>query len=264
MKQIQLLLLCLFLLTNLHAQVTIGIVEDPADGALLQLKDIVEVTNGDKNAEKGLLIPRVSLVDYKSLEPLISNATEEKKEEHIGLIVYNLTLNTHLKPGIVVWNGIGWDNINSNDVTANFSTDVKKMIYLSDMAKPAKTVTFKSIEISMKEGITHRHYTFPQFRMTDPYKPAGLDTIKYSYQITQYWHELKSLGYSNDVDTKSFNASNYSGYQNFSNNDMGAEERNEVWLYNEETDEIFHIHFLIMGEDTSVSYKIYAIFVEQL
>jgi hypothetical protein len=110
-KKITGMLFCLGILSGLSAQVTIGIAEDPAEGALLQLKDIVKAAKGGENAKKGLLMPRVGLVDYMNLDPMFPTATPEQKKEHAGLIVYNLTENDNLQEGIMVWNGEMWNLI---------------------------------------------------------------------------------------------------------------------------------------------------------
>jgi hypothetical protein len=262
--KIKLLLLFLCLLPALRAQVTIGIVEEPAEGALLQLKSIANAALDNKNAEKGLLIPRVELKNYRSLEPFISNASPEKMKEHVGLIVYNLTQDTHLKAGIAVWNGSEWDNIKSNETKIkDTDMEVKKTLYDSTSPIESDSVSANSIEISMREGKSQKYYAFPQFRITDLYKPSGNDSLKYQYQTAQYWTNKDSKGYSNDVEVRSFGAGNYSVYQNFIDSDMSVNERNEVWMYDEKDNKIFHIEFFVMGKSTENDTKIYAIFVEQ-
>lgn len=114
---------------TLHSQVTIGMGEKPADGALLQLKQ----TGGTgTNASKGLGMPRVRLTDPKNLYPMFAvdpslevqtpndqyNTTEKKSEQdalHIGLLVYNTNKCSDPRGnslGLNVWDGAQWVSIN--------------------------------------------------------------------------------------------------------------------------------------------------------
>lgn len=119
--------------TYLKAQVTIGNSERPAEGALLQLKNISGVINQDANATKGLLLPRVNLESQVDLYPMYNDKKEyyetnkiDVDKQHIGLIVYNLKdmripdshcdpirldKEDQLIPGPVIWNGEKWENL---------------------------------------------------------------------------------------------------------------------------------------------------------
>lgn len=106
-----------------YAQVTIGAQKAPANGALLQLK---ENENIGANSTKGLMMPRVGLVDVASLEPLASD-TEAK--QHIGAVVFNTTKGmleptsacdptptiSGLTKGLKVWSGDEWEDITSEN-----------------------------------------------------------------------------------------------------------------------------------------------------
>ncbi|MDR2087085.1 MAG: hypothetical protein LBP72_07905 [Dysgonamonadaceae bacterium] len=258
--KINLFLLCLYLFPNLQAQVSIGIIEAPAEGALLQLKSIAGAAKGGKNAKEGLLMPRVKLVDHLSLEPIISNASDSEKKEHAGLIVYNLTDTSYLKKGLVVWNGIEWNSIKNKEVSENAGMDVKKILYNNTLPLPNKSVPFHSIETRLEKGINRPHYALPQFKVTDSYKPAAGTTRDYEYYVTQYWQNSSQSGYSNEVNIQKVSNSNY---MDFTNSDMSMEERNEVWMYDNTSKEIFHIQLFVMGENSPTATKIYAILVEQ-
>jgi hypothetical protein len=266
--KIKLLLLCLYLFPNLHAQVNIGTVELPADGAMLQLKSITGATAGGKNAEEGLLLPRVALVNHTSLEPAVTGASEKEMKEHAGLVVYNLTENAHLTKGLAVWSGTQWSCIRNQEMTANTGMDVKKNLYSDTQPNPNNSVVFHSIEVNMKPSNTV-YYGIPQFRVTDSFKPTGAETGIYEYQITQYWNEdvnKEGDGYSNQIFKKEFNAASHSTYTNLDFNGTGAMsplERNEVWMYDDTNSTIFHIQFFVMGENTLLAKKTYAILVEQ-
>jgi hypothetical protein len=276
--KIKLLFLCLYLFPSLHAQISIGVIEAPANGALMQLKSIAGAAPGAKNADGGLLLSRVSLTDYMSLEPAVSNAvSDEEKKEHAGLVVYNLTENTHLAKGISVWNGTQWNCIANKEITASTGVNVKKFLYNSAEPDPDKTVLLHSIEINMKprSGSTPPtpHYAVPQFRVADSYQPAAQTSRMYEYQLTQYWGETLGVsydGYSNNRLKASFDNADYATYVKFDNRSTGEStgsmspsERNEIWMYDETSNEIFHIQLFEMGEDTATAPKIYAILVEQ-
>jgi hypothetical protein len=260
-KKIKLLLLCLTVFPCLYAQVTIGIAEDPAEGALLQLKDIVAAATGGKNAGKGLLMPRVQLVSHTDLAPMIAEATEAQRKEHTGLVVYNLTENQALKTGIMVWNGEMWNHIRDRETVQN-EMDVKKTLYASTAPQVNQSVSNHDIEATMALGKNGPDYALPQFRLTGP--PSNPNVRKYQYQMAQYWQQSTNNGYSNDVSTASFDSSNYPDYRDFmSGNDMSPEERNEVWLFDDNSNDIFHIQFLAIGVKGAATTKVYAALVER-
>jgi hypothetical protein len=258
--KIKLLLLCLYLFPSLHAQVNIGTVEVPAEGALLQLKSIAGAAKGGENAKEGLLLPRVSLVDYQRLDPTVLNATNEEKKEHIGLVVYNLTENANLAKGIAVWNGTRWNCITTKEINKNIGTNIKKNLYGSTMAQVNRTVVANSIEATMTlTPSAPSYFCVPQFRSTD-----NTQARRYIHQIAQYWHED---GYSNNISpVNTFNPGSIQYLKLDHLSDLGTmspQERNEVWMYDETDNAIFHIQFFIMGENNIAGYKIFAILVEQ-
>ncbi|MCD7973808.1 MAG: hypothetical protein LUG18_14315, partial [Candidatus Azobacteroides sp.] len=109
-----------FLLCILHgkAQVTVGMDEAPAVGALLDLKDEAE-TNGEKNAGKGVKFPRVELSGLNTLEPLLSAqqaADDDQKKIHKGLVVYNVSETAGLQEGLYYWDGNGWNYARSAEI----------------------------------------------------------------------------------------------------------------------------------------------------
>jgi hypothetical protein len=264
--KIKLLLLCLYLFPNLHAQVTIGILEAPADGALLQLKSIAGAAKGGENAKDGLLLPRVSLVDYKRLSPAVPDdkVNDDEKKDHIGLVVYNLTENAYLKKGVAIWNGTRWNCIANKDVTKSVGMEVKKNLYSNTRPLPDSSVVFHSIVVNMKSKAGTPHHAVPEFKVNDPYKPTGNAIRQYEYQMAQYYRNNESE-YSNDLFLKSHTSN--SDYDKFDLNSptghMSPIERNEVWMYDETSNEIFHLQFFIMGQDIASAIKTYAILIEQ-
>lgn len=94
------------------AQVTFGNLEEPTKGSLLQLKNIDNITNGNANASKGLLLPRVELTNIRKLYPMFEIGYDESKynQIHTGLVVYNIneTLYDGDGEGIYTWDGEKW------------------------------------------------------------------------------------------------------------------------------------------------------------
>jgi hypothetical protein len=259
--KITLLLFCLSLFSRLPAQVTIGADEAPAEGALLQLKDLLNVTTGAKNANKGLLMPRVQLVSSTGLDPMFPGATSNEKIEHAGLIVYNLTEddNLHLKKGIMVWNGEMWNHIKSKEITSSLETEIKKTLYTSNVgAIEANSVSLGSIEATLSSYPGYSYSAYPKFKLT--VDPGGSNTKKFHWQIGQYWH---GSGYSYDVNTMSFTPSNYA-YQHLADgSQMAPKERNEVWMFEEGSNDIIHIQFITLGEEVQGASNIFAVLVER-
>ncbi len=105
----------------MQAQVTIGSGIAPNRGVLLDLKEN-DTANGGTSASKGLLLPRVSIINLtptndSELAKSIGNTTDEGYEmnTHTGLVVYNTnTIETTTKricPGVHYWNGEKWISI---------------------------------------------------------------------------------------------------------------------------------------------------------
>lgn len=104
-----------------YAQVTIGTQTVPAEGALLQLK---EDDNMGTNSTKGLMLPRVGLIDVTNLEPLANNS---EAKDYIGAVVFNTTKGmleptsacdptptiSGLTKGLKVWSGTAWEDISA-------------------------------------------------------------------------------------------------------------------------------------------------------
>ena len=100
----------------LHAQVTVGSLTTPMEGALLDIKTVD--ASDVENTAQGVLMPRVELVDRGELLPMLENnvtyttgtAAQKKqlKADHKGLAVYNLTKNAAFSEGIYIWDGQRW------------------------------------------------------------------------------------------------------------------------------------------------------------
>lgn len=120
-----LLLVAFFCISQvIRTQVTIGIGEPPEKAALLQLMDTITSDGSITANTGGLLLPRVKLVDRKTLEPFILIQDPEWIDisssgidvKHTGLMVYNIYESPEsesnpdkiFKPGGYLWNGNLW------------------------------------------------------------------------------------------------------------------------------------------------------------
>ncbi|MDR2087564.1 MAG: fibrobacter succinogenes major paralogous domain-containing protein [Dysgonamonadaceae bacterium] len=98
-----LLSVALALSANLRAQVTIGGVETPKAGAILDL---------NSTAKGGLLLSNVSLGDLYTIPTAFPDGATADKSEFKGAIVYNT--NSANGVGIYLWNGTNWTPAGEN------------------------------------------------------------------------------------------------------------------------------------------------------
>lgn len=140
----------LIVLTSIvEAQVTIGSLEKPVNGSLLDLKNVNTPAVGGVNANKGLILPRVNLERETELYPMFNDNKdyyqankEDIDKSHIGLIVYNLKDLTsvvevptsdcepikfvqdgNVVRGLAVWDGAKWLSIGKQEEKGNESED---------------------------------------------------------------------------------------------------------------------------------------------
>ena len=93
------------------SQVTIGMLDQPLNGTLLDLKES-NVSNGGANSQKGLMLPRVTLTDVYSLSPILSGSdlsNASLKPNYTGLIVYNVSTTAQFVKGLYSWDGTKWN-----------------------------------------------------------------------------------------------------------------------------------------------------------
>lgn len=94
----------LFALKIEAQQVVIGSTNTSQTGALLALKS---ESNG--TAKQGILYPRVALQSLTELEPCVANATDIDKNNHIGLLIYNVAeVGLDIQKGTYLWIGKRW------------------------------------------------------------------------------------------------------------------------------------------------------------
>ena len=119
------------ILSTLHAQVSIGSTEPPAQGTLLHLK---EYESNQDNSTKGLGLPRVQLKSLiiedgsSNLSTTVSGATGVwDKDAHLGLVIYNTNqcLNyINDSRGAYAWNGEIWQSL----MEESQSPEIKKWL----------------------------------------------------------------------------------------------------------------------------------------
>ncbi|MDR1881116.1 MAG: hypothetical protein LBQ78_09295 [Tannerellaceae bacterium] len=233
---------------RLNAQVTIGMDEAPKKAALLQLKD-VSATQYTKNATAttgGLLLPRVELTSLTSFTlPLSPAPSDDEKEDHTGLLVYNLTedANEHLEKGIYQWDGSQWKVLSK--VTKTEGATVRKVIYRGTAPDENQVVNVGIFEFRIDNS------AISQFRRVSG---AGA--------ATHYWQVGKFSDSNLNAENTDWNNSSYSFdleskenmvdgvWENCKGNAMGNTERNEVWLADLENDNMYHVLFMILGESS--------------
>ncbi len=111
-------LLIFFISIPTTSQVTIGMGETPAKTALLQLKDQSADENNITSKTGGFLLPRVGLVNLKTLQPFVETSEAgyaDEKKSSVGLFVYNINRleSDSIYPGLYYWDGEQWDMIST-------------------------------------------------------------------------------------------------------------------------------------------------------
>lgn len=104
------IILAVLLPSVANGQVTIGSREKPIDGAILDLKENNSINN---NSTKGLILPRVNLIDGFNLYPMFATEYDKETEDlkHTGLVVYNINHCYNKGKGPYTWTGTEWNPI---------------------------------------------------------------------------------------------------------------------------------------------------------
>lgn len=111
------------------AQVSINNSGIPADASAM-----LDVSAGDK----GLLIPRVSLVSLgDNINPINNPAT--------GLLVYNI--GSAVEPGFYYWNGVNWSNLPSMEQVVNVSNNAGNNMAHGEMFEYNSSGSYSNIAI---------------------------------------------------------------------------------------------------------------------
>jgi hypothetical protein len=262
--------------TPAMSQVTIGSTEDPTTGALLQIKQRTSAPANEYNAKGGLLLPRVELTptDTDPMSPIINGNSGDQKKEHTGLVVYNRPgpgpTQLEQQEGLTFWDGEQWNYIKAK-ASDNIEAGVKKILYQRNMPNSSNTIKLDYLEILLDQGTTSNYYAIPKITNT------STTARSYHWHYARFWDTNdpygKSYGYSNDIvvtDTAtSFTALSenpkltYNTPTALMDTEMPPKERNEAWITDKLTGEIYHLHFFTMGVDNTNATKIYGIIGEQ-
>jgi hypothetical protein len=126
-----------------NAQVTIGDLEMPVRGALLQTKTVDDATSaGQANADRGIGFPRVNLVRDSLLCPMYDLTTAQSlsaqvEAAHRGLMVYNMTEDEtyNLQEGVYYWDGQAWCPLQKAPQKAIFTVNCATVEVFGEYAK---------------------------------------------------------------------------------------------------------------------------------
>jgi uncharacterized protein (TIGR02145 family) len=140
---------------RLSAQVTVGSDIAPNKATLLDLKmqqlsaSVTAVTDEANvtSTSGGLLLPRVKLINISTLQPFIAtddpDYTAEFKLRHAGLLVYNITSNGTLEPGIYIWTGIQWATYTTTVSPSSITEQPKPFTFYEKGSETPVALKFK-------------------------------------------------------------------------------------------------------------------------
>ena len=155
----------------LLAQVTIGSNEVPASGALLQLKDVTQISDDNANSSKGLMMPRMELNAVDQLFPMFDEvqgqyyrkdgidfdkATEDNS--HRGLMVFNVKESDELCRGLHVWDGNYWVPVKINPQENVVNYDPATGILKDIQGNSYTTGTFGTAGVWMTQNLRQTKY----------------------------------------------------------------------------------------------------------
>ncbi|MBK5720799.1 fibrobacter succinogenes major paralogous domain-containing protein [Dysgonomonas sp. Marseille-P4677] len=165
LRSIIFLMLSLFTTPHILAQVTIGSNIKPNKGSILDIKER-QPTAGDPDqttANRGLLMPRVTLLSLTELKPMYSYADIENtpsgidEQMHIGLIVYNIIQEicpgTDILEGLYVWQGSEWKLL-KNGTSSN-----GVQLFKDQGGNTFKARTFGDAGTWMVDNLAVKHYS---------------------------------------------------------------------------------------------------------
>jgi uncharacterized protein (TIGR02145 family) len=154
LREILLSALLFFFCTDLHAQVTIGGIENPKAGAIL---DLNSTTKG------GLILSNVTIADQELIPQNtnifegVGNTNLDVNEELRGIMVYNDGQDSTVPAGIYIWNGYCWtkDGGGTTAVTAP-SISIGGTVTNTYSIVEGSSVTFAVV--SPQAGVSYNWY----------------------------------------------------------------------------------------------------------
>jgi len=204
---ILILLLSLFFISPVRSQVTIGMLETPLPGALLDLKQNDDPAGGT-TATKGMMYPRVALVSLTSLSPLDDAPVSSK--QYKGMTVYNVTVNAaaNLQDGLYVWDGAKW-NVFQTGTVNNMSETFIYTLYNPGTGTPNLLIAMNTTGVPGNNGLQGSLLTWIKGGVqTDHVELPADGAYMFSFRLygtAQYLNRTNSFYFSSLVNSPNSN-----------------------------------------------------------
>lgn len=146
-----------------YSQITIGNSEKPAEGAILQLKNIEGVTDNNQNSTKGLGLPKIELLPNGKIKGAESLSLDEK---HIGMVGYNTVETDEYCIGLHIWDGSEWiDLTNRKEINEANNYNPSTGILIDVEGEEYTTAQFGDAGIWMTQNLrTEKYYKCGELR----------------------------------------------------------------------------------------------------
>ncbi|MDR1937387.1 MAG: hypothetical protein LBQ73_02670 [Tannerellaceae bacterium] len=248
---------------NGNAQVTIGSHVSPEKAALLQLKDKQSAPHSKaaNTTTGGLLLPRVELIAPREFS-LIPNATESQKKDHTGLLVYNLKEDAkiQLHKGVYQWNGEEWKMMRKTTKTDGMI--VKRSIYRAKTPDENNVVSVGIFEfqIGASSGRTYSCFRLSKGLLQKTiYGLVNRDRDRNIESESGGWSDPDGQEFYFAKKVFNMQPDGWSNILEFSSN----VERHEIWLSDLDNDNLYHVQFLIFGNNNAAEENIYSVIVQK-
>jgi hypothetical protein len=167
--------------------------------------------------------------------------------------VYNVKQNAtlQLEKGIYQWSGEKWKKLNR--ITKTEGAAVKKEIYQANSPNESRTVALGIFEFRINNN------SIPQFRTI-----SGTGNRSFYWQVNRYWDEnpsneatsFSNSGYASEL--KEENNVQANTWKDCSSNALSNVGKTEVWLADLVNQNMYHIQFIIFGNNSPQRYLILA------
>lgn len=155
------------------AQVTIGSLQPPRSGTLLDLDQ-------DGLPQKGLGLPRVALTSLTAL----TIGPETEKNNYVGAMVYNITNDANIKKGIYCWMGDTW----------------KQAIVVNSKGDNGSILTSNGDGTYGWSEVTIPEYEFHKPTNIRGFKEKNAQINEYQYDNIVYGNEIRPGAWNPDPD----------------------------------------------------------------
>ncbi|MDR1919756.1 MAG: hypothetical protein LBQ65_08950 [Tannerellaceae bacterium] len=266
-RKICYLLFAFLLAAGLQAQVVIGSLEPAEAAALLQIKDSQAAVAGGATATKGgLLLPRVDLSHASQIRVISSDASEAKKAELTGLLVYNVNTKGELDEGIYEWDGKMWNQLEIVSETSGSSTQ-KAVVRASELKEGHTPIVRMGIfEFRMNPAGKDWKKVNPQYRLA----VDTLGSLTFYHNVARHWDSGDagttsfgdSRGISYDALSRDFAPGDKSTWQNFHTPELAKPDfRYDIWLVDHVNHHAYNVQ--VFRADTELSTPIHALLVTE-